>query len=76
MNHPDFADIIRGHRKKAGLTQKGLADLAGVGKTVVWDVEAGKQTVQLNILLALLDALNIQIHLESPLMAEADNAKR
>jgi len=76
MQHPNFADTIRMHRKKAGLTQKTLADLAGVGKTAVWNVEAGKQTVQLNILLALLDTLNIRIHLESPLMVEAENAKR
>lgn len=76
MQHPNFADMVQMHRKKAGLTQKALADLAGVGKTAVWNIEAGKQTVQLNILLALLDALNIQIHLESPLMAEADDAKR
>ena len=58
------------------MTQKALADLAGVGKTAVWNVEAGKQTVQLNILLALLDTLNIRIHLESPLMVEAQNANR
>jgi len=76
MQHPNFADTIRMHRKKAGLTQKALAYLAGVGKTAVWNVEAGKQTVQLNILLALLDTLNIQIHLESPLIVEAENAKR
>ncbi len=70
MEHPSFAAIIRAHRKMAGLTQKELADLAGVGKTVVWDVETGKETVQLNILLALLNALNIEIRLESPLMRE------
>ena len=77
MEHPNFATIIRTHRKRAGLTQKELADIAGVGKTVVWNVEAGKETVQLNILLALLDVLNIQINLESPLMStpEADDAK-
>lgn len=37
-----MASIIRGHRKKAGLTQKELADLAGLGKTVIFDIEKGK----------------------------------
>ena len=67
MDQPDFSTIIRTHRKAAGLTQKELADLAGVGKTAVWQIEDGKETVQLNILLAVLDALNIRVHLVSPL---------
>ena len=64
--------MIRRHRKRAKLTQKELAELAGVGKTVVFDVEAGKRTVQLNIVLAILDALNIRVNLESPLMNSED----
>lgn len=65
---PDFSAVIRQHRKAAGLTQKDLAELAGVGKTVVFDLEAGKATVQLNIVLAVLEALNIRLKLESPLL--------
>jgi len=72
MAVPDFASVIRYHRKRAGLTQQALADLAGVGKTSVFEVEAGKSTVQLNILLAILDALNIRVRLESPLMSAHD----
>ena len=68
MEHPNFSTVIRRHRKRAKLTQRELAELAGVGKTVVFDVEAGKRTVQLNIVLAILDALNIRVILESPLM--------
>jgi len=60
--------IILAHRKKSNLTQKQLADLAGVGKTVVFDLEKGKETVQLNSLLKILSALNIKLELTSPLM--------
>ncbi|MCF8241650.1 MAG: type II toxin-antitoxin system Y4mF family antitoxin [Melioribacteraceae bacterium] len=60
--------IIRGHRKKAGLTQKELADLSGVGKTVIFDIEKGKETVQLNSLMNVLKTLNIKLKVESRLM--------
>jgi len=60
--------MVKFHRKKAGLNQKELADLAGLGKTVVFDIEKGKETVKLNTLLKVLEALNIKINFNSPLM--------
>ena len=61
-------DILKFHRKKAGLSQKSLADVAGVGKTVVFDIEKGKETVQFKSIINVLKALNISIELNSPLM--------
>jgi y4mF family transcriptional regulator len=63
-----LSDIIKFHRKKAGLTQKELADLSGLGKTVIFDIEKGKETVQFNSLLKVLKALNIKLKIESRLM--------
>ncbi len=63
-----LADIIKSHRKKAGLTQKELADLSGLGKTVIFDIEKGKETVQFNSLLKVLKALNIKLKIESRLI--------
>ena len=60
--------LIRCHRKKSGLTQKELADLAGVGKTVVFDIEHGKETVQFDSLQKVCNVLNISIRLDSPVM--------
>jgi len=60
--------LILCHRKKSGLTQKELADLAGVGKTVVFDVEHGKSTVQFDSLRKICVVLNITITLNSPVM--------
>ena len=63
-----LGDIIKYHRKKAGLSQKSLADVAGVGKTVVFDIEKGKETVRFKSIIHVLKALNITIELNSPLM--------
>jgi len=63
-----IGDVIKYHRKKAGLSQKALADIASVGKTVVFDLEKGKETVQFKSINKVFDALNIKMSLESPLM--------
>ncbi|MGB5529432.1 MAG: type II toxin-antitoxin system Y4mF family antitoxin [Ignavibacteriaceae bacterium] len=68
MNIDQLSEVIRFHRKKSGLTQKGLADLAGVGKTVIYDIEKGKETIQLDTIKKILSVLNIKIYFESPLM--------
>jgi y4mF family transcriptional regulator len=63
-----LADAIRMHRKAAGLSQVKLAEMAGVGKTVVFDIEKGKESVRLDTLRKILKVLNIKIQLTSPLM--------
>jgi y4mF family transcriptional regulator len=71
----DISSIIRFHRKKSGLSQAELAKTAGVGKTVIFDIEKGKKTVQLSILQKVFDALNIKISLSSPLMDAYERSK-
>lgn len=68
MNVYQIAAIVRFHRKKSGLSQEQLAKLAGLGKTVIFDIEKGKLSVRLNTLLKVLEVLNIQIEFQSPLM--------
>ncbi|MBL7112078.1 MAG: helix-turn-helix transcriptional regulator [Bacteroidales bacterium] len=63
-----LASIIRKHRKAAGLSQLQMAEMAGVGKTVVFDIEKGKETVRLDTLRKILSVLNIKAELTSPLM--------
>jgi y4mF family transcriptional regulator len=63
-----MSDIILFHRKQSGLTRNQLADLAGVGKTVIYDIEKGKETIQFSTLQKVLKALNIRIIFTSPLM--------
>lgn len=69
MLEPEFlGSIIKKHRRVAGLSQLQLAELAGVGKTSVFDLEKGKETVQLDTLRKILTTLNIKVQLTSPLM--------
>ena len=69
MTHPkELADAIKMHRKAAKLSRIRLAEMAGVGKTVIYDIEKGKETIQLNTLRKILRVLNIKIELRSPLM--------
>ena len=68
-----LSEIIKYHRKRAGLSREDLASLAGTGKTVIFDIEHGKQTVQLNTLFKITGALNITISFNSPLMEEYMN---
>ncbi len=63
-----LSGIIKKHRKAAGLSQLQLAELAGVGKTVIFDIEKGKETIRLDILRKILKVLNIEVQLLSPLM--------
>lgn len=67
MENFAIGETVRLFRKKSGLTQQELARIAGVGKTVVFDIEKGKLSVQLDTLLKILAVLNVQLKLEGPL---------
>lgn len=67
MNDFDLGTFIKEHRKQAGLSQLELANLAGVGKTTVFDIEKNKETVRWNNLNAVLKVLNIEVQFKSPL---------
>ena len=69
----ELAQIIKTHRKAAKLSRVQLAELAGVGKTVIFDIEMGKESVQLDTLRKVLKVLNIKIILKSPLMDNLQN---
>jgi len=60
-------DIVAEHRKAARLSRQELALMAGVGKTVIYDIEHGKTTIRFDTLNRILECLNIQIILDSPL---------
>jgi HTH-type transcriptional regulator/antitoxin HipB len=56
-----LGDEVKAQRKKAGLSQKQLADFAGVGKTVVYDIEHGKSTIRVETLNKVLAVMNMQL---------------
>jgi transcriptional regulator with XRE-family HTH domain len=55
---------IKHHRKRSGLTQAQLAELAGLNRTYVSDLEQGKLTEQTRRLLGLLRHLNARMTIE------------
>lgn len=67
MSDFDLGLMVKNHRKKAGLTQIELANLAGIGKTTVFDIEKNKETVRWSNILAVLQVLNIEVEFKSPL---------
>ena len=75
-----FSDIILFHRKRSGLTQLELAELAGVGKNLIYGLENGQEGVRLENLLKVLRVLNIELDFQSPLreafLKEQANADR
>jgi len=68
LNPEILSQVIKKHRKAAGLSQLQLAEMGGVGKTVVFDLEKGKETIQLDTLRKILTVLNIKVVLQSHLM--------
>ncbi len=66
MSKHEIASLVHYYRKHSGLTQQELARLAGVGKTVIYDIEKGKETVRLNTLLKVFDVLNIHMQFKTP----------
>ena len=69
MNPQEIGRMVRFHRKKAALSQEQLAFLADVGKTVIFDIEKGKLSVQLDTLWKVLRVLNIRLDFQGPLMS-------
>jgi HTH-type transcriptional regulator / antitoxin HipB len=63
-----LATIVKKHRKAAGLSLLRLAEMSGVVKTAVFDIEKGKVSVQLDTLRKILAVLNIKVQLTSPFM--------
>ncbi len=63
-----LSKIILFHRQKSGLSRIKLANISGISKTVIYDIEHGKASVQFNSIHKVLQTLNIKIKFESPLM--------
>ncbi|MBI3429757.1 MAG: helix-turn-helix transcriptional regulator [Actinobacteria bacterium] len=58
-----ISEAVQRRRKVLGLTQLELADLADVSERLIRDVEAGRLTVKTEKLLAILEALGLEIRI-------------
>lgn len=66
----DLGLALRAARKTAGVRLDDLADMAGVSKQFVSDVEYGKQTVQLGLVLKLLAEMGLHLSIDLSSAAE------
>lgn len=69
---PDLrlGSLVRFHRKRARLSQVELADMAGVSRKVVQDIEVGRDAASWKNVLGVLEVLNIRLNPEGPLIEE------
>lgn len=67
----ELAAEARARRGSLRLSQRELAELAGVSERFVRFVEQGKRTVQLDSLLSLLDTLGLELRVQTRTSAAA-----
>ena len=64
MDTKEIGNIIKERRKRLGVNQQTLADLAGVGLNTLVAIERGEGNPQLNTLMTILDTLGLQMDIK------------
>lgn len=70
MKNDNLSLLLIEARKAQGLSQRELAELAGVGETVIYKMESGRGDVTRASFVAVLKALGFDIRCRSPLGGE------
>lgn len=70
MNNAKLGQMIKEARKAQGLSQMDLQDLSGVSASVLYKIEKGRIDIAFGSLLAVADALGIELKAKSPLGQE------
>lgn len=60
-NPESFGRRIRDRRQSLGLSQSALADVVGVNRRVIGELERGKPSVQLDIALRVAEAVGLDV---------------
>lgn len=61
-----LSERIRQTRKAAKLSQTELAELAGLSRAIISQLENGKATVRLDVIHKILSALNMELWIKAP----------
>ena len=64
MTQQEIGNAIKERRKKLGINQQTLADLASVAVNTVVAIERGEGNPQLTTLLTILDTLGLQMNID------------
>ena len=68
MTQQEIGKTIKDRRKKLGVNQQTLADLASVAVNTVVAIERGEGNPQLSTLLTILDTLGLQLDVKTKLL--------
>ncbi len=60
-NPKELGHLVRDHRSKRGLTQAELAAQVGASRKWIIDLEAGKRTTDLSLVLRTLNVLGVEL---------------
>ena len=77
-NPPDresVAEFVRERRTARRLTQRELAELAGVGPRLIWDLERGKSTLRMDAVNRVLAVFGKRLGAISALRAGAEEGQ-
>ena len=58
----DLGLEVKRLRKKSLLNQQNVADLAGVSRKAISELESGKESMQMNILMKIISVMGISLH--------------
>lgn len=67
-----LAAFVRQRRKAERLTQRALAELAGVAPRVVWELEHGKPTMRMDVVNSVLAVFGKVLGIDDAPRAEVD----
>lgn len=62
----DLGRLIRTTRKQQGLTLEDLSLVANTGSRVISEIERGKPTAQIAVVLRIVDTLGLRVLVEAP----------
>lgn len=66
MTTREIGEFVTATRKDQGATQLDLAQMAGVGRRFVVELEAGKESLHIGKVLRVLETLGVDFRLEEP----------
>lgn len=70
----ELAHLVRDRRARLALTQAALADLVGVSRKWIVDLEAGKRTGDISLILRTIKALGLDLEVRDRVKQTDKNA--
>ncbi len=59
-----IASVIKARRKELGITQAKLAEMTGVSRSYICDIETGRMSPSMKTLMRIMDSLSLSFFLQ------------